>query len=52
VLTKAQQAAKSHPNCKRGPVVEGETRFRYVLGNPADAKREVILTVMAFDIPG
>jgi hypothetical protein len=30
---------------------EGESRFRYVFGNPTDVNREVIVTVLAFDIP-
>jgi hypothetical protein len=35
----------------RGPTVEGETRFRYVFGNPSDHNREIVLTVMVFDVP-
>jgi hypothetical protein len=51
VLAKIQEAAKEHLHYKRGPAVEGETRFRYVFGNPSDQNREVILTVMVFDVP-
>jgi hypothetical protein len=51
VLIKMKEAAKAHPHCKRGPTIEGETRFRYVFGNPSDHNREVILTVLAFDVP-
>jgi hypothetical protein len=51
VLKKIVPAAKGHPHYKRGPDVEGETRFRFVFGNPTDHNREVVLTVMAFDVP-
>ncbi|WP_200808427.1 hypothetical protein [Tistlia consotensis] len=51
VLDKVRQAMEAHPQKKRGPSVEGETRFRYVLGNPRDPSREIILTVLAFDVP-
>jgi hypothetical protein len=51
VLTKIKQAAASHPNRKSGPKEEAETRFRCVFGNPSDPSREIILTVLAFDVP-
>ena len=51
VLAKIKEAAKCHLHFKRGPAVEGETRFRCVFGNPSDHSREVILTVLVFDIP-
>jgi hypothetical protein len=51
VLAKIKDAAKTHPHYKRGPVIEGETRFRYIFGNPSDKNREVMLTVMVFDVP-
>jgi hypothetical protein len=51
VLAKIKEAATAHPHCKRGPIIEGETRFRYIFGNPSDHNREIILTVMAFDVP-
>jgi hypothetical protein len=51
VLAKIKEAAASHPNCKAGPKDEGETQFRYVFGNPSDPSREIILTVLAFDVP-
>jgi hypothetical protein len=40
-----------HSHYKRGPTDESETRFRYVFGNPSDHHREIILTVMVFDVP-
>ncbi|MER9140302.1 hypothetical protein NKI20_29315 [Mesorhizobium sp. M0830] len=51
VIETAKATMKAHPQYKRGPTVEGETRFRYVLGNPGDPNREVIVTLMLFDIP-
>lgn len=51
VLSSAQETMNAHPHRKHGPKVEGETRFRYVFGNPADASREVIVTVLVFDVP-
>lgn len=36
---------------KRGPKDESETRFRYVYGNPSDRSRQIILIVIAFDVP-
>jgi hypothetical protein len=51
VLGKIQDAMNTHKHRKHGPKVEAETRFRYVFGNPTDHNREIILTVMAFDVP-
>ncbi|UTD29167.1 hypothetical protein DB459_21920 [Bradyrhizobium sp. WD16] len=51
VLATIETAIPKHPNHKRGPVKESETRFRSVFGNPTDANREVIVTVMAFNVP-
>ena len=45
VLAKIKETTKTHPHFKRGPTVEGETRFRYVFGNPSDHNREIVLTV-------
>lgn len=51
VLTKIQETMKAHKHRKHGPKIESETRFRYIFGNPTDPSREIILTVLAFDIP-
>jgi hypothetical protein len=51
VLAKIKEAAASHPNRKGGPQDEGDTRFRYLFGNPSDPSREITLTVLAFDVP-
>lgn len=51
VLTKIKEAVAVHPHRKYGPKLESETRLRYVFGNPSDHSREIILTVVAFDVP-
>jgi len=51
VLKSIRETTESHPNKKKGPDVLGETRFRYTFSNPNDANRELVMTVMAFDIP-
>lgn len=51
VLENIKIAMEKHLHKKRGPVVEGATRFRYVMGNPSDHNREIIMTVMVYDIP-
>jgi hypothetical protein len=51
VLEKLRDGTKAHPLFKFGPVVESETRFRYTFGQKDDPAREVVLTVIAFDVP-
>jgi hypothetical protein len=51
VLTQIRALTREHHGYKSGPVVEGETRFRYIFGQKADQSREVVLTVLAFDVP-
>jgi len=51
VLQSIREAAEAHSAKKRGPATESESRFRYVFGNPTDPHREIIITVLAFDIP-
>ena len=51
VLTTIKEAMEKHPHKKRGPTVEGETRFRYTMGHPGDHTREIFMTIMVFDIP-
>ncbi len=51
VVTTARQAMEAHPQKKRGPNHEGETRSRYVFGSAGDPNREIILTLMIFDVP-
>jgi hypothetical protein len=51
VLDVIKVEIEHHPNKKRGPQSEGETRFRYVFGRREDRNREIIVTIMAFSVP-
>lgn len=51
VLSAIKSAMEQHPNKKRGPKIEGETRFRYIMHSPSDINREIIVTIMIYDIP-
>jgi len=51
VLTSIPAAVQEHPNFKRSMPISGETRFRYVLSHKVDAAREMIVTILAFDVP-
>ena len=44
-------AVKEHPNFKRAVDDNGEGRSRYVLAHRDDKNRELLLTVLAFDVP-
>ncbi|WHO78853.1 hypothetical protein [Rhizobium leguminosarum] len=52
VIDAAKRAIEAHPQYRRGPVTQSETRFRFILANPGDAAKEVVVTLMLFDIPG
>jgi hypothetical protein len=51
VLESIQETAKAHTNFKRQVTVNSETMFRYVFAHKDDSNRELLLTVMAFDVP-
>ncbi len=51
VLGKIKETAPKHPQFKRDLGVRSETAFRYAFAQPNDQNREILLTVMAFDIP-
>jgi hypothetical protein len=51
VLAKIRETAPKHPLFKRDRGASGESAFRYVFAQPNDSNREIILTVLAFDIP-
>jgi hypothetical protein len=51
VLSSIKETVDAHPQKKHGQKLEGETRFRYVFGHPNDSNREIIVTVLAFDVP-
>jgi hypothetical protein len=51
VLKSILESTENHSNKKKGPEKLSETRFRYTFSNPVDANRELLLTVIVFDIP-
>jgi hypothetical protein len=51
VLETIREAVPKHPNFKRTDSYGGQTGFRFVLHRPDDPNREVILTVLGFDVP-
>lgn len=51
VLDTIKSVTPNHKQFKRGPQVEGETRFRYVFASPEDSDREIIVTVLVYDVP-
>lgn len=51
VLDAIPDVVKAHPNFKRELNQSGEGRYRYVLAHRDDPNREMILTVLAFDVP-
>jgi len=51
VLAKVPEIMDSHPQYKRTESVEGETNFRYILGHRDDPNRELIVTVLVFEVP-
>lgn len=51
VIETAKRTVQAHPQYRRGPTQETETRFRFILANPSDDTKEVVVTLMLFDIP-
>jgi hypothetical protein len=51
VLAKIPEAVKSHPNFKRQLNYPNETGFRFNIHQRDDKNREIILTVLVFDVP-
>ena len=51
VLSKIPEVIKAHPNFIREAPYESETGFRYILHHLDDKSRELILTVLAFEVP-
>ncbi len=51
VLAQIPGTVREHPAHKRDDAPQGETQFRFVLGQPGDTSRELILTVSAFHVP-
>ncbi|MEA4826685.1 MAG: hypothetical protein VB130_08650 [Clostridium sp.] len=51
ILDKIPELVKLHPNYKKEITLNNETHFRYIFRQPNDENREILLTIMAFDIP-
>jgi hypothetical protein len=51
VISEAQRAMKDHQHYESGPKQESETRFRYVFTHPEDTQRDIIVTLMLFNMP-
>jgi hypothetical protein len=52
VLSKIPEVVKAHSNFKRETPFESETGFQFILHHRDDRNRELILTALAFDVPG
>ena len=51
ILKSIPEAIGKHPNCKRTVGRKSETISRYVFSHKDDPNRELVLVVMAFDVP-
>ena len=51
VLKQVPEIIKKHPNFKREDSYSSETGFRFVLHHRDDTNRELILTVLVFEVP-
>jgi len=51
VLDQIPEVVKAHPNFKRQLLYPSETGFRFILHHRDDANRELVLTVLIFEVP-
>jgi hypothetical protein len=51
VLQSIRDTVKDHPNCKHDLGPQSETNFRYLFAHRDDPNREMLLTVLAFEVP-
>jgi hypothetical protein len=51
VLAKVPEVMESHSQYKRSVTLKGEAKFRYVLAHRDDPNRELIVTVLVFEVP-
>lgn len=51
VLEAVAPTIEMHPNFKRSIPANGETRFRFILAHKDDPAREMIVSVLIFDVP-
>ena len=51
VLEKVPEVVMAHPNFKSQQRYDSETGFRYTFGHRDDPNREIMLTILVFDVP-
>ena len=51
VLAAVPETVKQHPNFKREITGNTETRFRYCFSHKDDINRELLITILVFDVP-
>jgi hypothetical protein len=51
VVEAIPEVVRAHANCKRYVGRQSETNFRFVFAHRDDRNREMVLTVLAFDVP-
>jgi hypothetical protein len=51
VLQQIPGVAKAHPNYRSETTGQAEARFRFIFNQKGDPNRQIILTVMVFDVP-
>ncbi len=51
VLKAIEELLPKHARFKRAEAYDGETAFRYILGHPDDSEREIMLTILVFEVP-
>ncbi|GAA0082873.1 hypothetical protein [Clostridium sp. CTA-6] len=51
IIKKIPDLAQKHPSYKKEINIQQETCFRYIFNQPNDNNREILLTIMVFDIP-
>jgi hypothetical protein len=51
VIAKIPEIVEAHENYKRRIRYDHESAFRYIFGQKNDKNREIILTVLVFDVP-
>ena len=51
VLAKIPETVLSHPQCRKQIDYRSETGFRFAFAHPDDSGRELLLTVLVFEVP-
>ena len=51
VFNRIPEVVRQHPSYKADRKFDSETGFRYVFGHRDDHNRELMLTILVFDVP-